>query len=69
MEKESKKLEFKRDNSPSYYKNAMIHSCSHVVMRNGNALAISFPYEKTGWKNPNSTFNIKRSSEVESLAR
>lgn len=37
-------------------------------MRNGKAVAIAYPLEKTGWKNPNSYNNTKKSSEVESWA-
>jgi hypothetical protein len=39
------------------------------MMKNGIAVAVAFPLEKTGWKNPNSYANTKRSAEVESWAR
>ena len=33
-------------------------------MQNGKAVAVSFPLEKTGWKNKNSYANTKKSEEV-----
>jgi hypothetical protein len=36
------------------------------MVKNGKAIAVAFPLEKTGWKNPNSYANTKRSAEVES---
>ena len=39
------------------------------MMKNGIAVAVAFPLEKTGWKNPNSYANTKRSAEVTSWAR
>ena len=35
-------------------------------MQNGKAVAVSFPLEKTGWKNKNSYANTKRSEEINS---
>jgi hypothetical protein len=39
------------------------------MMRNGKAIAVAFPLEKTGWKNPNAYGNVKRSSETESWSK
>jgi hypothetical protein len=36
-------------------------------MQNGKAVAVSFPLEKTGWKNKNSYANTKRSEEMAEL--
>ena len=38
-------------------------------MKNGKAVAVAYPLEKTGWKHPNSYVNTKKSSETESFAR
>ena len=40
--------------SAPFFRDARIQSCSHIVMKNGKVVAVSFPLEKTGWKNPNS---------------
>ncbi len=36
------------------------------MMKNGKAVAVSFPLEKTGWKNKNSYANTKKSVEMKS---
>jgi len=38
-------------------------------MKGGKAVAVAFPLEKTGWKNPNSYINTQKSTELESWAR
>jgi len=60
--------EKKMNESAPFFRTARIQSCSHVIMKNGKAIAVAFPLEKTGWKNPNSYVNAKRSSETESWA-
>ena len=37
--------------------------------KNGRAVAVAYPLEKTGWKNPASHQNMNKSSETESLMR
>lgn len=59
----------KMQESAPFFRTTRIESCSHVMMKNGIAVAVAFPLEKTGWKNPNSYVNTKRSSEIESWAR
>jgi hypothetical protein len=39
------------------------------MVKNGKAVAVAFPLEKTGWKNPNSYANTAKSSETASWAR
>ena len=59
----------KMTESSPFFRSTRVQTCSHVIMKNGMAVAVAFPLEKTGWKNPNSYANTKRSSEVESFAR
>ena len=44
----------KDDKTAPYFKQTRVHTCSHVMMKNGQAVAVSFPLEKTGWKAKNS---------------
>ena len=50
--------------SAPFFRTTRVQTCSHVMMRNGKAVAVAFPLEKTGWKNPNSYVNTIRSSET-----
>ena len=59
----------KMTESAPFFRQTRVQTCSHVMVRNGKAVAVAFPLEKTGWKNANSYENTKRSSEVESWAR
>jgi hypothetical protein len=54
----------KMEESTPFFRSARVQTCSHVMMKNGIAVAVAFPLEKTGWKNPNSYVNSKRSSET-----
>ena len=59
----------KQTTSSPFFRTARVQTCSHVMMKNGTAIAVAFPLEKTGWKHPNSYNNTKRSSEVDSWSR
>ena len=59
----------KMDESAPFFRTTRVQTCSHVMMKNGIAVAVAFPLEKTGWKNPNSYANTKRSVETQSWAR
>jgi hypothetical protein len=59
----------KMEESSPFFRTTRVQTCSHVMMRNGKAIAVAFPLEKTGWKNPSSYGNVKRSSEVESWSK
>ena len=59
----------KMEQSSPFFRTARVQTCSHVMMRNGKAIAVAFPLEKTGWKNPNAYGNAKRSSEVDSWSK
>ena len=59
--KEKKMME-----SAPFFLNTRVQTCTHIVMKKGRAVAVAFPLEKTGWKNPNSYQNQKFSSETES---
>ena len=54
--------------SAPFFRSTRITSCQYVVTRNGQTRAVSFPYEKTGWKAPNSWNNQRRSTEVASTS-
>jgi len=56
----------KMDKSAPFFKNTRVQTCSHIVRKNGKAVAVQFPLEKTGWKAPTSYQNTKRSSETTS---
>ena len=56
----------KMQKSANFFKGTRVQTCSHVVMKNGKAVAVSFPVEKTGWKNKHSFQNTKKSQEVKS---
>jgi len=59
----------KEEESSPFFRTARVQTCSHVMMRNGKAIAVAFPLEKTGWKNPNAYGNVKRSSETDSWSK
>ena len=61
-------MDKKQNESAPFFRTARVQTCSHVMVKNGKAIAVAFPLEKTGWKNPNSYNNTKRSSELESWA-
>ena len=56
----------KMQKSAQFFKGTRVQTCSHVMMKNGKAVAVSFPLEKTGWKNKNSYGNTKKSQEAKS---
>ena len=55
--------------SSPFFRSTRISSCQYVRARGGKAYAVSYPYQKTGWKAPNSWNNQRRSAEVESMSR
>ena len=57
----------KDDNTAPFFKQTRVHTCSHVMMKNGQAVAVSFPLEKTGWKAKNSYVKQARSTERASV--
>ena len=60
----------KQEQSNPYFKECRVQTCSHLLMdKDGKSVAIAFPLEKTGWKNPASHQNMNRSSETESFMR
>ena len=62
-------MEKKMTESTPFFRTTRVQTCSHVMMKNGRAIAVAFPLEKTGWKNPNAYGNVKRSSETESWSK
>ena len=56
----------KMEKSTTYFKGTRVQTCSHVMVKNGKAVAVQFPLEKTGWKAKNSFQNTKRSGEGKS---
>ena len=60
----------KLEQSNPYFNNAKVSTCSHILVgKDGRSVAVAYPLEKTGWKNPASHQNMNKSSEVESLMR
>ena len=53
--------------SSTHFHDAKVRTCAYVSKKNGGtgqAAAIAYPLEKTGWKNPNSYQNLGKSSEI-----
>ena len=46
--------QIKMTSSSPFFRETRVQTCSHVLVKNGNAVAVAFPLDKTGWKNPNS---------------
>ena len=55
--------------SSPFFRTTRISSCQYVRSKGSQAYAVCFPYQKTGWKAPNSWNNQRRSAEVESMSR
>ena len=77
--KEDKKEEMKRtmeglrktklDQSAPFFRNTRVLTCSKVLVKNGEAVAVAFPQKKTGYKAPGSYGNMSKSSETRSLSQ
>jgi hypothetical protein len=46
--------ENKMQKSATYFQNTRVQTCAHILKKNGKAVAVQFPLEKTGWKAPTS---------------
>lgn len=57
----------KMDQSAPFFKNTKVLSCSKVIVKNGQAVAVAFPQKKTGYKAAGSYGNTGKSSETRSL--
>ena len=61
----------KFDKSAVYFRNNKVSTCAYIQKKNGGsgkAIAIEYPLEKTGWKNPASYQNFNQSSELQSVS-
>ena len=59
----------KMDQSAPFFKNTRVLSCSKVVVKNGEAVAVAFPQKKTGYKAAGSYGNASKSSEKKSVSQ
>ena len=59
----------KLEGSAPFFKNTKVLSCSKVVVKNGQAVAIGFPHKKTGYMASGSYTNSGRSSETVSVSQ
>ena len=59
----------KMDKSAPYFRDTKVLTCSKVLMKNGEAVAVVFPQKKTGYKAPGSYGNMSKSSERKSVAQ
>ncbi len=59
----------KLEKSAPFFRNTRVLTCSKVVVKGGEAVAVAFPQKKTGYKAPGSYGNMSKSSETKSLAR
>eukprot|EP00826_Nyctotherus_ovalis_P053147 TRINITY_DN685_c0_g1_i5.p1 TRINITY_DN685_c0_g1~~TRINITY_DN685_c0_g1_i5.p1 ORF type:complete len:176 (-),score=30.57 TRINITY_DN685_c0_g1_i5:26-553(-) len=58
----------KMDKSAPFFKNTKVLSCSRVVVKNGQAVAVAFPQKKTGYKATGSYGNTGKSAETVSVS-
>ena len=61
--------DIKMKKSASFFLGTRVQTCSHIIKKGNKMVAVQFPLEKTGWKNPNSYQNMTKSTEVESWTR
>ena len=59
----------KMEQSAPFFKNTKVLSCSKVVVKNGQAMAVAFPQKKTGYKAAGSYANSGKSSETVSVTQ
>ena len=60
----------KYEQSNPYFRDCRITTCQKILTGvDGRSVAVAFPLEKTGWKNPLSHQNMNKSSETESMMR
>ena len=58
----------KQEQSAPYFRNTRVSTCSHIKQdHQGRAVAIQYPLQKTGWKNPASYQNMNKLTHTESL--
>lgn len=62
-------VEEKAAKSAAQFRSTRVASCSSVLVKNGQAVAVPFAQKLTGYKAKNSYVNSKRSSEVASMAQ
>ena len=59
----------KLDQSAPYFRNTKVLTCSKVLIKHGEAVAIAFPQKKTGYKSRGSYTNTSKSSELVSVSQ
>lgn len=64
-----KLVEDKAAKSAVQFKTTRVASCSQVLVKNGQAVAVPFAQKLTGYKAKNSYVNTKRSSETASMSQ
>lgn len=69
QQKEEMLRKTKMDQSAPFFKNTKVLSCSKVIVKNGQAIAIGFPHKKTGFMAPGSYGNTGKSSEKMSVTQ
>ena len=58
----------KMNQSAAYFKDNKIHTCKKILMKyDKQTVAVAYPLERTGWKNPFSHQNMNKSSETMSI--
>ena len=62
-------LKTKLETSAPFFRDTKVLSCSKVLYRNGEAIAVGFPLKKTGYMAPGSYANISKSSELTSFSQ
>jgi hypothetical protein len=59
----------KLEKSSPFFRDTKVLTCSKVMVKNGEAVAVAFPQTKTGYKAPGSYTNMSKSSETKSIAQ
>ena len=59
----------KLDKSAPFFRNTKVLTCSKIIVKNGEAVAVAFPQKKTGYMAPGSYANMSKSSETCSFSQ
>ena len=67
--KEDQLRKTKLEKSSPFFRDTKVLTCSKVLVKNGEAVAVVFPQTKTGYKAAGSYGNMSKSSEKKSFSQ
>jgi len=67
--KEEAMAKTKKETSSPFFRDTKVLSCSKVLVKNGEAVAVAFPHKKSGYQAPGSYENTSKSSFRTSLSQ